>query len=78
MPYKTVPVKDYRDLSRIYVEQIAQSTEVRHLPFGRSLPLLQPAPTTPPAHALLAWAPLPLLHNVVKPLRESSSLVFLK
>ena len=31
MPYKIVPVKDYRDLSRIYVEQIVQSTELRSI-----------------------------------------------
>ena len=28
MPYKTIALKDYRDLSRIYMEQIVQATEV--------------------------------------------------
>jgi len=31
VPYKTVSVKDYRDLSRIYVEQIAQASELRSI-----------------------------------------------
>ena len=31
VPYKTIAIRDYRDLSRVYIEQIIQATQLRSI-----------------------------------------------